>query len=162
MSVLGVVPGSVREVLSVPFQQTARFMKLRSDEVSKEEFEIINQVLPASKLGRRYNPDNADYIKDKFKVESTKKDLIEYFKVWLAMGFRHPRIYIDATLANTYGYFYPFEVHNVLSSYPFYIKGAPLATGEFDFHYEFSQVGRDIMKTYTDIWKVYPILSFFC
>lgn len=161
MSVLGVVPGSVREVLSVPFQQTARFMKLRSDEVSKEEFETINQVLPASQLGRRYSPDNADPIKDQFRVKSTKKDLIEYFKVWFAMGFRHPRIYIDATLANTYGYFYPFEAHEVLSSYPFYIKGAPLATGEFDFHYEFSRVGRDIMKTYTDIWKVYPILSLF-
>ncbi|MBS5865195.1 MAG: hypothetical protein KIC37_02445 [Coriobacteriaceae bacterium] len=161
MSALGVVPGSVREVLSVPFQQTARFMKLRADEVSKEEFETINQVLPASILGRRYHPDNADYIKDRFKAESSKKDLIEYFKVWFAMGFRHPRIYIDATLANTYGYFYPFEAHEVLSSYPFYIKGAPLATGEFDFQYEFSRAGRDIMKTYTDIWKVYPILSLF-
>ncbi|WP_298578783.1 DUF6020 family protein [uncultured Olegusella sp.] len=161
MSVLGVVPGSVREALSVPFQQTARFMKLRSDEVSKEEFEIINQVLPASQLGRRYDPDKADPVKGMFKVKSTKKDLIEYFKVWFAMGLRHPRIYIDATLANTYGYFYPFKAHEVLSSYSFYIKGAPVATGEFDFHYEFPQVGRDIMTTYTGIWKVYPVLSLF-
>lgn len=159
MNALGVVPGSVKEVLSVPFQQTARFVKLRPDEVSKEEFAVINQVLPASALGRRYNPDNADFIKDMFKAESTKKDLLKYFKVWFAMGLRHPRVYIDATLANTYGYFYPFEAHEVLSSYPFYIKGEPLATGAFDFHYELPQLGRNIMKSYTDIWKVYPLLS---
>ena len=33
--------------------------------------------------------------------------LPEYFKVWFKLFFRHPDIYIDATLNNCYGFFYP-------------------------------------------------------
>lgn len=36
---------SIREMLSIPFQQTARYVKYYSDEVTAEEREVIDKIL---------------------------------------------------------------------------------------------------------------------
>lgn len=54
---------SVREMLSVPFQQTARYAKYYGDEISEEDKEIIDKVLGYDDLGERYEPDLSDKVK---------------------------------------------------------------------------------------------------
>lgn len=104
---LGVSDGSIREVLSVPFQQTARYVKYHSDELSKEDIEVIDYILGYDDLVERYNPEKSDPVKNEFNKNTTNEDLGKYFKVWFKGLIRHPEIYIDATLNNIYGYFYP-------------------------------------------------------
>ena len=53
---LKITPGSTKEMLSVPFQQTARYIKEYSDEVTEKEKEVIDRVLNYDTLSERYEP----------------------------------------------------------------------------------------------------------
>ncbi|MCM1144268.1 MAG: DUF6020 family protein [Blautia sp.] len=107
LSLCHVTPGSAREMLSVPFQQTARYIKYYENEVSEEEKEAINQILDYSVLAEKYNPNVSDPVKDTFNEDASTKDLLQYFKVWFQMLLKHPGTYIQATMNNYYLYFYP-------------------------------------------------------
>ncbi len=102
---LDVEPGSVREMLSVPFQQTARYVRDAGDDLSDSEIEIIDHVLDYESLASSYDPDISDPVKGTY--HGTPEDLKEYFGVWFQMLLRHPGIYVQATMNNYYQYFYP-------------------------------------------------------
>jgi hypothetical protein len=102
--------GSIREALSLPFQQTARYVRDYPDEVTETEHDAIDKVLNYDLIGYLYVPQNADNVKAMYREESTTADLLEYFKVWLEMFFRHPGDYISATLDQSYYLFDPLVV----------------------------------------------------
>ena len=99
--------GSIREALSIPFQQTARYIKYYEKDVTEEERETINRVLAYDKLKKEYKPENADPIKSKYKKQATKEELKQYFRVWYKQFLKHPDVYVEAFISNTYGYIYP-------------------------------------------------------
>ena len=66
LPVFKITSGSIRETLSIPFQQTARYSKYHSDELSKEDIAIIDKVLVYDTLAERYDPELADPVKNKF------------------------------------------------------------------------------------------------
>lgn len=99
--------GSIKEMLSVPFQQTARVVFIHGEDAfNDEEKEIIDKVLQYDTLKENYAPQLSDNVKETFRKESTKDDLKNYFKVWFINFFKYPSDYVQATLNNTYGYFY--------------------------------------------------------
>lgn len=100
--------GSVREALSLPIQQTARYVKEYGNEVTEEEKAVIQTVLPYEDLGELYDPRISDPVKGRFKWNPTKKELIDYLTVWGKQFFKHPMVYINATLNQNYYCFYPF------------------------------------------------------
>ena len=108
-----ITPGGKREMLSVPLQQTARYVRDYADEVTEEEREAISDVVHYSKLGEDYNPDVSDSAKWTFRDYATKEELTAYAEAWLSMFKKHPGVYIQATMNNYYAYFYskgqPFE-----------------------------------------------------
>ncbi len=117
----GISPGSRREVLSIPFQMTARFVqkhdgahsgvKNGTDDglVTKEEREVIDRVLNYSTLGKRYDPNKSDDVKSGFNEYASKANLDAYFEVWVEMFWKDPECYVSALVNNYYGYFYPSE-----------------------------------------------------
>lgn len=119
MPALQITPGSRREVLSIPFQQTARFVQKHDGAnagvkggtsdglVTPEEREIIDKVLRYRDLGSRYDPDKSDAVKNAFNEDATSADLAAYFRVWAEMFARDPEAYLSAVANNYYGYFYP-------------------------------------------------------
>lgn len=102
-----ITPGSIREMLSVPFQQTARYVSLHPEEVTDSEREAIDQVLGYEWLGERYDPKLSDPVKNGFNPHATKEDLKNYFSVWYKMFKQRPFLYLDATLENYYLFFFP-------------------------------------------------------
>ena len=98
---------SIREMLSVPFQQTARYVKKYDNEISSEDKEVIDNILRYNDLGKRYKPEIADPVKNEYNKYATKEDLYRYFKVWLGGLKKHPVCYIEAFVNNTYAYLYP-------------------------------------------------------
>lgn len=154
--VFDVDPGSKKEMLSIPFQQTARYLKEYPDDVEEWEKEAINKVLSFESLADKYEPEKSDKVKDTFRNSSGNRDLLEYFKAWGSMFMKHPGVYVEATLNNIYGYIYPFYNCNQLGSYQFYIQDAPLATGDFDIHYIIPKNIRELCDTYAEIWKKVP------
>ena len=101
-----ITPGSRREALSIPFQQTARCVKEYGDEITKREKEVIDQVLDYDKIGKNYDPDLSDPVKNTFREDATGQEMKEYFQVWGEMLLKYPKCYVEAFLDQTYGYFY--------------------------------------------------------
>ena len=102
---LGVPGASISEALSLPFMQTARYVKYYPEEVSPEEREIIDGVLDYDRLPELYNERISDAVKHSYHGDG--ESLLKYFGVWFRQGLRHPDLYFSATFNNVLGYFYP-------------------------------------------------------
>lgn len=109
--------GSIAEALSLPFQQTARFVQIYDSEIPSKEQRIINRVLPYDQLKTLYNPYISDPVKGRFNRNATKKDLSAYIRVWVKQGLRHPLCYIKATMIQNYLMFYP-----LYNNYSYYVN----------------------------------------
>ena len=72
-SAFGVKEGPVKEIFSIPFQQTARYIQEYPDEVASEEKEGINNLLSYDAISEKYIPERSDPVKDTYKSESTTK-----------------------------------------------------------------------------------------
>lgn len=148
MPALDITPGSRREMLSIPFQQTARFVQKHdganagieggTDDglVREEERQIIDRVLGYGTLASRYDPDKSDAVKNGYNEDATTQDLAAYFAVWAKMFLRDPESYVSAVVNNYYGYFYPSERDAWFYST---VEGAKIMAREenrayFDFH----------------------------
>lgn len=161
-----------KEALSIPFQQTARYVSEYADEVTEEEKSAIDAVLPYELLSDLYIPDLSDPVKDAYKLnnseiegsksyaESHPDALKEYLKVWLSMGLKHPDCYLEATVANTYAYFYPLTVIGPeinRTTVHFYIQGEPINQGTYNPHYVLPEeirtgVSAAIKSSVTNPW----------
>lgn len=156
LPVLKVTPGSIREMLSIPFQQTARYVKEYKDEVTLYEKKVIDKVLGYDDLATRYKPEISDPVKNNFNKYATKEDLNNYFKVWFQDFFKHPNVYLEATINNTYGYFYP----GAKNWYIYYKYDKRLNdTNKFDYHYNSLKSLRTVLSNYGLIFPDIPILG---
>lgn len=153
---LGISDGSAREMLSVPFQQTARLVSEKPDFYNEEDIKIIDYILKYDTLASRYNPDLADPVKNEYNKNTTKEDLKDYFYVWFKGLKKHPDIYIDATLNNTYGFFYP-DKHNWYI-YARYDKRVT-DNGLVDYHYNKLSFLRAFIDGYANTVPYIPIIG---
>lgn len=153
-----------KEMLSVPLQQTARYLVEAPDDVTDDERAAIDAVVPIDSLAELYNPDLSDPVKEGMrnaKGNMTDGERSAYFAAWAQMGLRHPGIYVRATVANTYAYFYPFVIIGqdmARPVFPLYQQGLPI-NKTFDVSY----VGPEALRaaafdTFTQ-WLDAPVLS---
>ena len=155
------IPNSgIREMLSVPFQQTARYVKEHGEEVTEEEKQIIDKILDYDTLAERYDPLLSDPVKRDYNKDATTEDLINYFKVWFAQFLKHPTTYIQATMNNVYGYFYP---ETNLRQYNYYMVNSIEDINEienFDYGYiDELQGERHFIKGIASIITKFPGIS---
>lgn len=75
------------------------------EDVTQEEAEVINAVLEYDALGELYDPNLSDPVKSSYRGDNAA--LGPYFRVWLRQFFRHPGVYLQATLNNASGFYYP-------------------------------------------------------
>ncbi len=148
-----ITPSSIREILSIPFQQTARYVKY--NKLTKEEYEIYDKVLDMSDLAKRYKPEISDPVKNKFNKYTTDKELKEYFSTWLKDLIKDPVTYVDATTNNIYGYFYPFK----LNWYVYYKYDTRIVSDGFNYHYNNLNTSRDILSTFAIYYPYIPIIG---
>lgn len=149
-----ITSGSIREVLSVPFQQTARYVKEHKNEVTKNEKVIIDKLLNYDTIDTRYNPKLADPVKNEFNKDYTKKDLNNYFKVWFIEFKKHPLTYMEATIENTYGYFYPIE-----TNWYVHIKGKKIVNN-YGFDYHFNEKLKPLRMVLGGFATIFPYIPF--
>lgn len=149
----GISDGSVREMLSVPFQQTARLVKNYPNFYKGEDRELIDKILIYDTLGERYNPNLADPVKNKYNKYTTNEDLINYFKVWGKGLVSHFDVYVDATLHNTYGYFYP-NIHNwyIYTEFDNKVTKNDLV----DYHFNKCEFLRGLLNVYGNVFPYIP------
>lgn len=120
---LGVEKGSIREALSIPFQQTARYVVTYPEEVTDHEREAIDGVLMYEAMSI-YKPAVSDPIKDTYRGDDSK--LPEYFKVWLQMLLKKPGVYFSAFYNMCFGTLAPVcsgKGASVIRGVPDYLAG---------------------------------------
>lgn len=97
--------GSPAEMYSVPFQQTARYVRDHPEDVTEEERIIIDNALVYDTLASRYDPRISDPVKAYCDGDHDK--LQAYFEVWRHQFLRHPLTYVAATWEQNYYLFVP-------------------------------------------------------
>lgn len=102
-----VAPGYVREALSVPIQQTARYIKYYGDELTEDDKQTLSSVfyVPLDEISDLYDPEASDNVKFCFKENPTDEEMKRYFSTWWKQLWRHPWCYVEAFVSNTYAYF---------------------------------------------------------
>lgn len=128
---LGIAKGSVKEALSLPFQQVARCVRDNMEDVTPEQREVIEETLGNSLEGiaASYDESISDPVKDSFQPTGNG-GLLRFMAVWLELGLSHPADYLVAAVQGSNGYWYPFGVRAQTSN--FYSSQAPVSpvTGE--------------------------------
>ena len=120
--VYNVGKGSVREVLSLPFQQTALVLREQVDQIPQEEWQAIDRVLEADAIDKVYLSYISDPVKSTYRENSTLRDLTGYFKVWLQQMVRYPDLYLDGMMGMIHHLFSPlsgsvnYEMHSVVGT----------------------------------------------
>ncbi len=99
---LGVLAVHKSETLSIPFQQTARYVIEHLEDVTEHEREVIDSVFGFESMFN-YNPVISDPVKGSYRGA----DLTEYYKIWFLMFFKHPDSYLSAFVNLSYGYLAP-------------------------------------------------------
>ncbi len=150
-----ITSGSIREMLSIPFQQTARYVKYHSEDLTEEEIEIIDTVLVYDTLAERYDPEISDPVKNKYNKYTTSEELKEYFQVWMKGLLKHPVTYIDATVENVYGYFYPEKTN----WYVYYKYDTRITKDGFDYHYNSLKGLRSALAGFAVAFPEIPIIG---
>ena len=150
-----ITPTSVREMFSIPFQQTARYVKYHDREVTKEEKKAIDKLLNYDTLAKRYKSDISDPVKNEFNRYYKKEDLNKYFRVWFKEFTKHPITYIEATIDNTYGYFYPLKTRWFIY-YKYYDK---VVEDGFDYHYNDLKESRKFLSYYGVSFPYIPVIG---
>ncbi len=121
MPYLGIIKGHVREPMSVPIQQIARVVKEHGEDINDEQKIEINEILPFDRLPDLYSPTLSDNVKSEFNEKIFLSNPRKYAKLWIKLGLRYPKTYIESFLCNSYGYWYP-EVKYWIVSSDSYIK----------------------------------------
>ena len=106
----GIEKGSIKEVLSIPLQQTARCAKYLGDSLTEEEKDEILDLFyfeSIEEMGNAYDPSLVDYIKFRFPEQVDQETLSRYLKLWAGMALKYPATYVNAFLNNYFEYVYP-------------------------------------------------------
>lgn len=104
---LNVATSGKQEMFGFAFQQTARYVRDHGDEVTEEQKETIDAILPYDELAELYSPTSQDPVKFTYKQNAPGDALGNYLKVWLEMFAKHPGTYIAATAENIKHFFIP-------------------------------------------------------
>ncbi len=102
--------GSAIEALSVPLQQSARYLQLYKDELTDEEIRVYNNTyVDYGEAAAAYDPDLADPVKTfaYYGKEKGTLSLFSYLSIWFKDFFKHPVVYFEAFFAHVYGWFDP-------------------------------------------------------
>ena len=113
--IMNIQKGSVREALSIPLQQLARVTKYHGNELTEYEKETIHKFLPVDNLGEKYYERISDNVKNHFNDKEFTNNKLEFLKVWIELGIKHPKTYLESFLCGSYGYWYPEATHWVVS-----------------------------------------------
>lgn len=101
--------GSMREVLSVPIQITAAYLKAYPDDVSEYERQVIAELVNTNveAIANSYTYKISDPVKSHF-IFSDYKSVLSLLKLSFSIIIKHPFYSLTTFLRGNYGYWYPF------------------------------------------------------
>lgn len=157
---LNIIPGETQEMLSLPFQQTARYAQTYDSTMTQDEKDIINKVLNYESIVVNYNPILSDAVKSTFKNPSSE-DFKKYWVLWGKQFLTHPSCYLMATLNQTYGYYCIVSTTMGLGD-PYLIEtNKDVNTGFFNFHTvtPYAEEGTKLLQAWQSLQMHLPFVG---
>lgn len=107
---MGIVQPDTIESLSIPAQHIAAVID-KGGVITAEQYALLEKAVDVSAVPDNYHPNNSDYIKILVR-ESGDQDYIAqnkgaFLRLWAQLGMQNPKIYLQAQIDQTMGYWYP-------------------------------------------------------
>lgn len=163
---LHITDGSMNAALTIPLQQTSRYIHYFPDDVTDEERQAVDMVVNYELLSADYQPQQADYVRSCWRKEADMGDLAAYMKAWVTMLIKHPLTYVAATAHGNYAHFYPVVME--LSYFEASSVGSYQTSGRddyFDFHHvenAFTMTFRKLLRVTDKLFERLPVVSLMC
>lgn len=104
----GVKEGSSAEMMSIPSQQVAYYLRSYPEEMTEEDWEILEGVYRHPQaLAEAYKPGRADATKVYWDNDSTTTERMNFFLWYLSKLLDHPKCFIISAAANMLPLYYP-------------------------------------------------------
>ena len=98
----------LKEMLSIPMQQTTLTMVRYESELTPEEIASINALFgDYHDMIECYDPTISDPVKQFYDTDASNEVVAGYLKTWFKMFFKHPGTYFESFFLSTYGWFDP-------------------------------------------------------
>ena len=108
LGVLEVEPPDTIESLTMPTQHLLCAYK-RGGNLTQEEVEMLEAVVPLAQIDEYYNPYLFDMTKNYIREYGNQSVIADhrgdYAKLWLRVGLRNPMLYLEAEIRQTAGYY---------------------------------------------------------
>ncbi len=158
LDALHVEPPDTIEGLTMPTQHIL-CAYLKGGELTEEEVEMIDRVVPADEVGEYYNPWLFDIVKNFIREKGNQQVIAdnkwEYFKLWLRVGLRNPLQYTVAEIRQTAGY-WAYKVRDYQYLYgEYYMVDNPfgMTTQRKLFSYENELAMHDFLMGFQDLYN---------
>lgn len=129
-----VVKSSPSEALTIPIRQLSYVYMTDPASFSKTELKTINKITPLSKIKGHYDINNGDGLKSLYPSDTflnsasiikdvvsgkktlnttsnEKRETVDYLKLWLSAGIKHPKQYVKVYLGANSRYLNPFIMY---------------------------------------------------
>ena len=108
LTALRVEPPDTIESLTMPVQHLL-CTYVRGGNLTAEEVEMLEAVVPLEQIDDYYNPYLFDMTKNYIREHGSQSVIAdnkwEYAKLWLRVGLRNPMLYLEAEIRQTAGYY---------------------------------------------------------
>jgi hypothetical protein len=137
---------------------------LNGGTLTEDELAMMNAVVPLDQVATYYNPYFFDIVKEFIRSEGNQEQIAahkwEYFKLWLEVGLRNPKQYLEAEVKQTLGYWaasipdyqYLYEQY-LMAENPF-----EMTTQRKVFSYDFSLKADEFLlrfqELYNKVWSL--------
>ena len=95
-----------KEILTVPIQQLARVCSYDKESLTEDEINRIYSYIPPKAMDI-YNPKCSDLVKIQFNENEYNEAPLEFYKLWIKVGLKHPAAYLNAFVMTSYGMWCP-------------------------------------------------------
>ena len=156
---MNITKGGKQEMLSMPFQMTARYVTYYKDEMPNDELEVIDKVIGLDNIEERYDPLNADPIKG-FGQRADGEYYDKYIKVWFKEGKNHPKVYFESAFAMMSGWFSLYPATPLLNM-NHHTSLRNLFDEDVTRRHGFFESTAEMVQNIMDTWGKIPVLNFF-
>lgn len=158
LNALHVEPPDTIEGLTMPTQHIL-CAYLKGGELTEEEIEMIDRVVPTDEVGDYYNPRLFDLVKNFIRASGNQQVIAdnkwEYLKLWFRVGLRNPMQYMVAEVRQTAG-FWAYDVPDYEFVYgEYYMVDNPfgIETQRKLFTYDNELSMHDFLMGFQDIYN---------
>ena len=101
-----VAKGKTVEAYSIPLQQMARVVAL-DKKIEKNDKQFLEKLWNYDEVATSYKSITSDPIKNLTDGDFLRENRVKFFKTYLHLMIQYPKIYVEAYLMETVGYWYP-------------------------------------------------------